>query len=173
MSTKRDYDLQVPVVEDPKCCGRLTRRSLGLKSRGQQKAPRPGQPTRGNPELCGFVVSLPTSSLDGKWFGAALPKGTRMRVTVFTVHDESGNIAETHVQIRNDPTHQHGQSADVSIARITATPSSHQAPLGPVHAGAAPARGSRSRVLTLLTALSVPVTRLLLDIGTAIQGVLG
>lgn len=96
-----------------------------------------------------------------------------MRVTVFTVHDESGNIAETHVQIRNDLTHEHGQSADVSIARFTAPPSSHQAPLGPVHVGAAPVRGSRSRALTLLAALAVPVTRLLLDVGTAIQGVLG
>lgn len=98
--------------------------------------------------------------------GAALLKGTRMRVTVFTVRDSSGNIAETHVRICNDLTDQPGRKeSEAAEGTVAVLPNYLHRVAKTERSRAARARKGLSERLSLLTALAIPVTRLLLDIG--------
>lgn len=91
-----------------------------------------------------------------------------MRVTVSTVHDASGNITETHIQICKNLPFQPDQRPEVTAGTMAVLPSSlHDLP-GLVRDKAEPARQNISGRLSLLAALALPLTRLLLDFGPAV-----
>lgn len=89
-----------------------------------------------------------------------------MRVTVFMVRDSSGNIAETHVRICNDLTDQPGRrESEAAEGTVAVLPNYLHRVAKTERSGAARAPKGLSERLSLLTALAIPVTRLLLDIG--------